>query len=141
MGIIIDNIRNISNNSDYENIIIVRSLKHAINGASHQPILSPSVSLLCDYQKWAKQGNWNAEKFASDYVPRFIHEIKHNPNAIALLDELYKRSKSDDIALYCFCQDETLCHRSIVAGMLLGAGANISCSEDYRKYWQIFKEA
>lgn len=134
----IDNIRNISKNEGYENILIVRSLQHPVKNAIQKSILSPSKQLFYDYLSWAKAGEWNDETFASKYVPRFINELKNNRQAKEELDELCRRSKNENIALYCFCPNESLCHRSIVAGILLGKGADISCSEEYRKYYDIF---
>ena len=39
---------------------------------------------------------------------------------------LYNEEGKDD--------DEQICHRSIVAGLLLNMGASIECSETYRVY-------
>lgn len=45
------------------------------------------------------------------------------------------------MGLACFCGDETLCHRSIVAGLLQGAGADVRLASgaDYSRYFEAFR--
>ncbi len=50
------------------------------------------------------------------------------------MKQLIEESRSREIALVCFCEDETLCHRSIVGGILLKLGAQISCNPEYGVY-------
>lgn len=135
----IDNIRNINSNQGFEHLIIVRSLKKKILGTTHMPNLSPSPELFHQYLNWKKNGQWNETKFIFEYAPRFIYELKHNTNAMLLLSSIAYRSHNENIALYCFCEDESLCHRSIVAGILLGMGADIDCNKDYLMYYDWFK--
>lgn len=125
---------------DMENWLIVRSYKGNVPVYAKQITdLSPVSGLFYDYREWAKQGIWNAKTFEKRYVPRFLQQMKDDAAAKTLLNRLYKESKDKDIRLICFCQDETMCHRSIVGGLLLGAGADIKCSEEYRKYWDMYK--
>jgi uncharacterized protein YeaO (DUF488 family) len=52
----------------------------------------------------------------SEYVRRFTDEIKNNPKAQKALEIL---SNYDGvITLLCHCEDENLCHRSIVKQMI-----------------------
>lgn len=135
--IYIGTIRDISNKY-HENWLIVRSAKSVPKYSKQITDLSPSVSLFQSYLHSKKNGLWNKTWFLDNYVPQFLHEIKHNPNAISLLGELYQDSFTKDIILCCYCPDETLCHRSIIAGLLLGADANISCNKNYISYWHKF---
>lgn len=135
--IYIGTIRDVSNNYD-ENWLIVRSAKSIPRFSEQVVDLSPSSSLFYSYLNAKKAGIWNEQWFADNYVPQFIREIKSNPNAINLLGKLYHDSFTKDIVLCCYCPDEKLCHRSIIAGLLLGSGANISCDLDYIKYWNMF---
>ena len=34
---------------------------------------------------------------------------------------------------------QVVCHRSIIAGILLGMGAEIDTSAEYRKYYEMFR--
>lgn len=136
----IDNVRNLKNNKGFEHLIIVRSMKNPIADAIQEACLSPSKQLFFDYLSWKKEGIWDKKCFEERYVPRFLQEILSNREATDLLFSLLKRSKTDDIALYCFCPEEELCHRSVVAGLLLGAGADVDCNEDYKKYWDQYKK-
>lgn len=49
--------------------------------------------------------------------------------------------KGETVGLACFCGDETLCHRSIVAGLLQGAGADVRLASgaDYSRYFEAFR--
>ena len=116
---------------------IVRSLKNP-GRMTQVADLSPSKRLFWDYLSWKKAGNWNAEKFMNSYAPRFMSELKANLKAIQLLKDLTRRDPGDDVTLVCFCDDEALCHRSIIAGILQGAGASISAGSDYSRYYEQF---
>lgn len=141
--IVITNIRNI-NNDNYDEIwAIVRSLKHN-NGAIKQVTsLSPSTELFYKYLSLKNNGNWDKNAFDTIYVPQFIREIRKQPDAIEKLGYLYQQDKMNKkICLVCFCTDETLCHRSIIAGLLQGVGANVitETQNDYSKYFEMFKK-
>ena len=47
------------------------------------------------------------------------------------MKQLNEESRSREIALVCFCEDETLCHRSIIGGILLKLGAWNNCDSTY----------
>lgn len=96
--------------------------------------LSPQPDLFRQYRELAKAGKWDKTLFDSFYVPRFLHDLSTNQEGLVLLNELKTRGKEKDIALACFCEDESMCHRSIVGGILQNIGANISCPVQYKKY-------
>ncbi len=142
----IDNIKNIDKHvCSEEHWIIVRSLKNPIPTPANNPnsivkqvaALSPSRELFYWYLNEKKAGRWGKNAFETGYVPRFINEIQKNRAAKALLTQLTIASDVHDITLYCFCPDETLCHRSIVAGILLGLGAKIDCDPSYKRYFDM----
>ena len=115
---------------------IVRSLKSQTPGLVQVTDLSPSRDLFFEYRRMGRQ--------ASDkiYLPRFLREVKHNPSATALLAHLYEQDRlGKRIALVCFCSDESLCHRSIIAGILQGAGCDVRAKADYSKYWPMYQAA
>lgn len=96
--------------------------------------LSPQPDLFRQYRELAKAGKWDKTLFDSFYVPRFLHDLSTNQEGLVLLNELKTRGKEKDIALACFCEDESMCHRSIIGGILLNIGANITCTVQYKKY-------
>lgn len=123
--------------------LIVRSPRE-IKGVRWTPVLSPSKALFWDYRKWEKQGQWNAECFAQRYAPRFLREMADSSEARAMLNELWKKDRAGKkIALLCFCGIESLCHRSIVGGLLKGAGCEVKTlrgdGSEYVKYYEQFK--
>ena len=71
----------------------------------------------------------------------FLSEMRQKP-AKEKLNELYKADRAGkNIALVCFCLDEQLCHRSIVAGLLQGVGChvNMRSNKDYSHYYNLFR--
>lgn len=126
------------NYSDYDEVwAIVRSLKYGNQKMRHVPELSPSWSLFKTYMDMRKEGRWNEDTFRKVYVPRFLKEMRGREQQM-LMGELFNTQKN--IALVCFCEDECLCHRSIIGGMLQGAGANVrGLSRDYSFYYEWYK--
>lgn len=105
--------------------------------------LSPSEDLFFKYLQMATNGMWNENSFRTVYVPRFLRDIKQSDEARQALNMLYQADKHGvDIMLCCFCKDERLCHRSIIAGLLQGVGANVRLASgtDYSGYWKQYKE-
>jgi len=135
-------IRNIKERVFDETWIIVRSLKQNIKGATQIAQLSPSSDLFFKYLDLKKQKQWNQTSFDNIYVPSYLQQIRHDQQAIDLLNYLYRQDKAGkNICLACFCTDEDLCHRSIVAGLLQGVGAHVKTDtgKDYTEYYEIFK--
>lgn len=124
-----------------ENWMIVRSAKNIPEYAKQVVDLSPSTDLFFKFRKAANNNEFNDKWFESVYVPQFIKELKNNDNAIKLLAQLWDDSKSKNIYLCCFCSNESICHRSIIAGILLGSGAQIECNKEYIKYWDMYQTA
>lgn len=121
---------------------IVRSLKSQTPGLVQVADLSPSRDLFFEYRRMANAGTWGRQAFDEIYLPRFLREVKHNPSATALLAHLYEQDRlGKRIALVCFCSDESLCHRSIIAGILQGAGCDVRAKADYSKYWPMYQAA
>ena len=132
------NIRELDDKQD--NWLIVRSFTGTLPVRSVQvDVLSPSRHLFFAYRRWANEGRWNMQMFNDCYVPEFLRQMKNDREAKDVLNRLYLESRTKDISLACYCENERMCHRSIVGGLLLGAGANISCNQEYKKYWDMFK--
>lgn len=117
-------------------IAIVRSYKKPIKNIPQWNALSPSYGLLKTYLELKKAGNWNQQTFDNIYVPRFLKEMKtyHQQDLI----ELYEQAKKQDLVLCCYCQHEETCHRSIIAGLMQGAGIKVA-GKDYSKYFDLYK--
>ena len=136
--ITLTDIRNI-NYADYDEVwAIVRSLKYP-GKMKHVPELSPSWNLFKKYLGLRDAGKWNAAAFQDVYVPTFLQEIRNTVarRTLAELMELDRQGKR--VCLACFCPDETLCHRSIVAGILQHSGITIQGVKknysQYGKFW------
>ena len=124
-----------------ENWLVVRSPgKASLAHAVHEPRLSPSRELFYRYLDMKKAGKFNMEWFQRFYVPAFLKELIADDGSLMLLDRLYRDSFTKDILLACFCAEEALCHRSILAGMLAGAGAKIQCDDRYLEYYRMFRD-
>lgn len=110
---------------------IVRSLKYANPNIRHVPELSPS-KLFCWYRQMKEEGRWNEETFQKIYVPQFLKEMRGEKQQ-KLLNDLAQTKKH--IALVCFCMEEEVCHRSIIGGMLQGAGVEVAGLARDRGYY------
>lgn len=137
--ITITNIRNVKPNQYDEVWAIVRSLKNKAQHIKHVPELSPSWDLFKQYLRLRDSGQWNAAAFKSIYVPAFLREMQAEQarKKISELVELDRQGKK--ICLVCFCYDETLCHRSIIAGILQCMGVQVQgVKGDCSEYGRIF---
>ena len=126
------------NQSNYDECwLIVRSPDEILDYAKHIPALSPSPELFRKYRTALKEGVFNKKWFDEVYVPRFLLDISRNRESIDTLEELIDIGKDKDIFLACYCEEESICHRSIVGGILLGMGAPIITDSSYIKYFNM----
>lgn len=128
------------NYKEYDEVwAIVRSLKYANPSIKHVPELSPSWGLFKTYMRLRDEGNWNDNTFRNIYVPQFLKEMRGKMQQ-SLLNQLFQTDRH--ICLVCFCPDEELCHRSIIGGMLQGAGLDVKgLSADYSHYYEWWKNS
>ena len=114
----------------------LRSLFEDFDNVFHVPELAPKESLFKEYRSMVHSGQWNEQSFKRCYVQKFLNDIQSSEAAMKQLRALVAVSGDKNIRLVCFCPDdeEGICHRSIVAGLLLNMGACVECSEDYRIY-------
>ena len=102
--------------------------------------LSPSWDLFNKYRELAAKGQWNLNTFKTLYVPQFLREL-NNPASRKALNTLVKLDRHGaSVCLVCFCPGEQLCHRSIIAGILQGAGCYVvtEAGTDYSSYYEMF---
>ena len=82
------------------------------------PNLSPSEALLKQVSPPLDEREWRA------FSRRFMAEMKQ-PAARRDLDLLAALSHQTDLAIGCYCEDESRCHRSILRALLEARGASI----------------
>ena len=80
------------------------------------PILAPSEALMKQGQAVETEAHWKA------FVRAFKAELAR-PEAQHTLALLAALSKSTDLSVGCYCEDEARCHRSILRALLTEAGA------------------
>lgn len=139
VGTIADMNNNISSIAICENWMIVRSPDILLPYAKHVPQLAPSEELFRNYRKAFHKGVFNTEYFNDIYVPWFLKDMAYDQEAQKLLKTLCEESKNRDYFLGCYCENEKRCHRSLIAGILLGMGALIDTEPDYIKYYPMFR--
>lgn len=118
---------------------IVRSAKYLPPNVQQLACLSPSWDLFLKYREHVQEGTWGMQAFMLEYVPQFLSKLLQNSQAIHMLNQLAKAE--DNIMLACYCAEEELCHRSIIAGLLQGAGCDVRTSSgaDFSVYYKIYK--
>ena len=83
------------------------------------PELAPSEPLIALARRGAGAGAWNT------FVRRYRAEMKR-PAAARLLDLLAALSQDTGLAVGCYCDDESHCHRSILKELLRERGARLA---------------
>ena len=152
--IVLGSMRDLKRNTYDEIWFIIRSVnwmkdKSIFNNVNviHVPILSPSQELFFWYNKIKNKGSWTQSVFDTEYVPRFINEIFRNDYTQFKreLNLLWFKSKhGKKILILCPCNDESMCHRSIIGGILLGAGVDVRSTtvpdiSSYLKYYDKYR--
>lgn len=82
------------------------------------PVLAPSAELMKTAFAAKTDKHWAA------FFRKFRSEM-NAPAASQSLDVLAVLSKSSDLALGCYCEDESHCHRSQLRALLLERGAKV----------------
>ena len=82
------------------------------------PELAPSAPLVAQGLKAADERTWRA------FAKRYRAEMKR-PDADRLLTLLAALSHQTNLAVGCYCADESRCHRSILRSLLEERGAEI----------------
>ena len=109
--------------------------------------LAPSQDLFTWYMLQRNKGQWNQEAFDKTYVPAFIRDLSTQQDSKDRLNQLWYEDKNGKtILLVCACQEENMCHRSIIAGVLHGVGVNVTSTfgtdiSCYDKYYQMYRDA
>jgi uncharacterized protein YeaO (DUF488 family) len=83
------------------------------------PDVAPSAQLV----SWALASPWTDARWKR-YVREYHREMKE-PHAARLIALLAVLSRNADLAIGCYCEDETRCHRTLLARLLEDAGAEM----------------
>ena len=83
------------------------------------PELSPSAELVAQALAAQDEKTWSA------FTRKYRAEMKQ-PAAGHLLDLLATLSRTSALAVGCYCQDESRCHRSVLRELLRERGADVS---------------
>lgn len=92
---------------------------------THVPELAPDTELIQTALRLRDDGNWNVHTFQTIYKPKFMQQMQRPEaqKALDLLKELDAQGKK--VCLFCYCNDKNLCHRSLVAELLVHMGCNV----------------
>jgi uncharacterized protein YeaO (DUF488 family) len=82
------------------------------------PQLAPSAELVKQAQTATTDREWQA------FVRRYRAEMKQ-PDKARLIALLAALSRTTDLAVGCYCEDESHCHRSVLRELLAEAGASL----------------
>ncbi|HXT18925.1 MAG TPA: DUF488 family protein [Gemmatimonadaceae bacterium] len=83
------------------------------------PDLAPSAAVVSS----AMSEPWTPARWKA-FARRYRAEMK-KPEKQRLLELLAELSKQTDFSVGCYCEDESLCHRSLLAELLEEAGADV----------------
>ncbi len=82
------------------------------------PQLAPSAELVKSAQSAGSPREWET------FVRKYRSEMAQ-PDNVRLLALLARLSHTTELAVGCYCQDETRCHRSVLRELLEAQGAEI----------------
>ena len=82
------------------------------------PNLSPSVELMAQGKAVASQAGWNR-------FEQLFRKEMNNGDTARVLDLLVALSRTTNFSVGCYCDDENLCHRSILRQLLEERGAEM----------------
>lgn len=83
------------------------------------PDLSPSAQLV----SWALVDPWTDARW-NRFRREYFREMKQPP-VRRLLQVLAALSHNSNFSVGCYCEDESRCHRSLLRGLLVEAGARL----------------
>lgn len=89
------------------------------------PTLSPSEPLIHEAMATHDPHAAHPERTWKIFERKFRAEMKR-PDAAHLLDTLAALSHQTNFAIGCYCEDESLCHRSVLRKLLAERGAKIA---------------
>ena len=84
------------------------------------PELAPSG----DVVSWAHAADWTPARWRR-YVRTYLRQMRE-PQARHLIAVLAALSRTADFSIGCYCEDGTMCHRSLLRDLLADAGAVIA---------------
>jgi uncharacterized protein YeaO (DUF488 family) len=88
------------------------------------PLLAPSAALLAESRK-----DGDFVRAWPRFERRYLAEMRESAPA-QLLDLLALLSRSTDFSVGCYCADESICHRSLLARLLRERGAVFAAPPD-----------
>ncbi|HEX2254116.1 MAG TPA: DUF488 family protein [Thermoanaerobaculia bacterium] len=83
------------------------------------PLLAPSAELVAQARNATTEPEWQ------DFARRYRKEMA-TPDAARTLALLAALSHQTNLSVGCYCEDETRCHRALLAELLAEQGANLA---------------
>lgn len=120
------------------------TISHKCWGATPVPDLAPSSGLFQATRICIEQKLWSWDRWMAWYVPEYLKELRERPSAQVQLEAIaskYGHNDTRNACIGCWCKQEMMCHRSIVAGILKGMGARVitKTQQDYLLYYHMWK--
>lgn len=122
------------------------ALSYDLNGkfafAEKPAVLLPGKDLIATAANFKADGDVDgmSQFFDETIVPQYLDQLRTGAGR-ALLNELYKDVKTGKtIAIGCYCADEAVCVRSVLAGLFQGVGLEVKGVDgNYAGYFDMFK--
>ena len=86
------------------------------------PLLAPSAELVKEAQGAENEREW------ARFAARYRREMAA-PDAAHALDLLAALSQQTDLAVGCYCENESRCHRSVLRALLAERGARLAAQD------------
>ena len=92
----------------------------------NHPELAPSPELFQQFLSAKRKGGDIKLFFQNEFEDTFLHELAEREEARKSFEYLFNNRNNKDIILMCSCAKDSICHRSILRGILAGAAASVT---------------
>lgn len=102
--------------------------------------LVPNAELLDMEKKLKRNGKWNHNSFATDFLPAYINQLKTQDGRDALND-LFKKSKAGtEILLANHSNGNAYDWSTVIIGLMQGAGADTTSENQLGFFYDAYKQ-
>lgn len=83
----------------------------------------PELAASADLVSWALADPWTDKRWAR--YERLYRKEMSTPAARHLIELIAALSKTTNLSVGCYCENESRCHRSILRELIIDAGGNV----------------
>lgn len=92
----------------------------------YEPELFPSVHVSEEADRYLKENPiWNEYVFRKVYLPNYLKSVNLEKGKKEITEIITHLNKGENVYYACYCANEKICHRNIVAGIIKKQGFEV----------------